>query len=222
MENRQPEAFYPNFFQGQLFHKVLKDKDRIVVARTHRRVGKTCGLAHTAFQVGLLKSNQEILVVSPDRQISKNFLDEFRSILAQRPHIPVERDTQDCIEFGDGSRLRTVSNRLGFCGCDADLILVEEAAYVEHTVWDQLIPMMLKGSVYRPAPQVVMASTPSYDPDSYFKEICKTDKWRDRSTQIFLPITKNPDWAKEDIEVAKKYSSLEQEWKVEWLAMFPN
>jgi hypothetical protein len=220
------EKFKANFVQKQ----ILSRKERRVVLRVSRRTGKTISLTILALWAASVNKNYQVLIICPgDAHISELF-EALRKYINATPEIKetVARDISspnNQITFTNGSTIKgktagssSSSDGVGLRGKGADLVLIDEAAYLKDGDFSAINPI-IEGDKHRRSPvRTFAASTPKQDHNRFYQWCTEENNgW----VQIHIPITENPDFTIEDIRSIKSLHT-EREWALEYLCEFPD
>lgn len=194
------------------------------VFRAGRQVGKSRVAAWMALHFALTKPNVEfpgeqttcLILASSLRQASELFNQVKNEI--NNSSIPgdawgIDRETQTLIEFDNNSRIACIPtgrNGSKIRGFTADLIIVDEAAFIENMIFEEILEPMLwvnNGTL-------VLCSTP-YGMDGYFYEKATKPEFP-KSRWYTKKVTSydNPhidDWEIDDYKEGKDYISVQQE-----------
>jgi len=216
-----------------------------MVLRWGRRTGKSTVLAALIIwflftdggglkdpKTGKVRKNLKILLIAPQKSHVSNIFDRVRAFLALSPHLQscIKRDKRGSPELialrgegtstgnqivgfasGDASGSKGLSAR----GQDADLILLDEGAFVsEEVILNVVNPILYTRSTTR----LIVSSTPSGIAGDYFEGLCKR---RPKYVEFYSPATERPDWAEVEDQIRKDFGGSQDEWDKEVLALFP-
>ena len=222
------EPFVANYIQRQ----ILDSRYRFNVIRVHRRSGKSYSLSVLALFYALTRSSCDVLLVAPYQEQVQLVFETIREFvrvnawiegyITQNRGSPSER-----LRFSNGSQIsgktagtKQKSKGASLRGQGADLILIDEAAFLSDEDWETLNPI-IKGDKYRKnKPRVFAASTPPYTRGAYYT-LCKDPEKKKYWKEFQMSVTENPDWTEQDVLEARATCSSEVAWTREWLAEFP-
>jgi hypothetical protein len=223
-------AFEANYIQ----ELILTSKRRFNVIRVHRRGGKSYAFAVLALYYALTIEACEILVIGPAGNHVENIFNTLREFVRVNewiaPHKIGDKQSPQQLKFDNGSRItglttgaRSKGKGMGIRGQGADIILVDEAAYLDEGDWPSLIPIMKGDENRRFPPRVYIASTPAHT-RGYYYEFCTNPRMKKAWHEIHVSIEKNERLLKEKpefIEEARALCPSELDWQKEYLAEFP-
>jgi hypothetical protein len=235
--NKEPFSFWPH---QRL--PAMCTSNRLVL-RFGRRAGKSMILAIRILwyiftggggikdpSTGKLRKNFDVIVLAPQKTHIDGLFKKIRTFLSLSPHLAssVDRDVKGSpqrITFlgpngqpgsqisgyaaGEGSGRKA----LGARGEDADLVVVDESAWVSEDVMLGVIGPML---YTHPTSSIVVSSTPSGVPD-YFERLCEASRI---FKEFYAPATARLDWPQIESEMKKLYGGSQEKWDREVLALF--
>ncbi len=224
--------FKANYVQRQILSAVTQHK-RIAV-RVSRQTGKTYALTVLCLWAVVTRSKRKVLIITPDKAkadvIFKNidlFLQSNPAIgstlvrsYSGNPYIGREFSNGSAIygfTAGSTSKRKASSVR----GQGGDIILIDEAAYLNDEDWVAIEPI-IQGGLYRPEALTVVSSTPN--PDMHggvFYDIFTRPQMAEVWYRIHVPITENPDFAGK-VDRYRAACPSELLWTTEYLADFPD
>ncbi len=211
---------------------ILSSERRYNVIRVHRRAGKSWALSTLALYHALTAKNSEILVICPDGSKVATIFDRIREFIQANPWISphVDGDRQNLpqrISFKNGSKIngfttaaKTKGEATGLRSQGADVILMDEAAYLGEGDWAAIQPIMTGDMYRRRKTKVYVASTPAYTRGHYYN-LCKDTFLKQTWHEIHVRITENPSVTPELLEECKATCSNEMDWNKEYMAEFP-
>jgi hypothetical protein len=220
--------FEANYVQQQ----ILGSKRRFNVIRVHRRAGKSYALAILALHASLTRRGTEVLVIAPGGAQIANVFDTIRDFMAenswmQEYKVEDRRNLPQRISFKNGSKIqgfttaaRSKGQAMTLRGQGADIILIDEGAYLNEDDWPAITPIMQGDMNRRQKTKVYIASTPAYTRGKYY-EFCTSERLKKAWNEIFVPIDQNPSVSREFIEECRSTCTSEMEWAKEYLAQFP-
>ena len=155
--------------------ELLADESKRICVCAGRQTGKSTTVAVKALHFALSKPNARVLLVAPTLRQSLNLLEKVSEFVRGSPACArlIKRRTRTEVSFRNGSRIVALpSGTLGntIRGLTADLVIVDEAAFVpERVITDVLMPQIATtdGSFW-------MVSTP-WDKNHVFYR-CFTDQ----------------------------------------------
>lgn len=205
----QPSEFVATFCDVEPFdyQKGLLDSDaRHRVIASGRQVGKSRMCAWLGLHKALTDAHTQVLITAPSlRQSSLLFKTLYSEI--EQSGIPdqqwgIERDTQTIIEFDNGSSIHCLpTGRDGnkIRGFTADMVIVDEAAFIEDDIFSNILQPML----FATQGQMVLASTP-WGKSGYFYEKFKKAKHDGDWDRIQVSSYDNPIIEESDLEEFKE------------------
>lgn len=147
-----------------------------------RQVGKTLTAAAYGLHGAVTSTNSMVLITAPSQRQSALLFKELRGLMNEAGISDetwgVTRDTQTIIEFDNGSEIHclpTGRDGSNIRGYTADMIIVDESAFIDDTIFeDVLYPMTFSTNG-----DFVLLSTP-WGTSGYFYR--KTTKWATEDT----------------------------------------
>lgn len=226
------EPFVANYVQ----HQILRSPHRYNIIRVHRRAGKSFSMAILALFYCLMFEGIQVLLICPrGSQVNEIFL-TIKDFIHANPWIEAylagsRQALPQQIRFHNGSRVTGFTTgakggAAGIRGQGADVVLVDEGAYVPEDAWGTINPIM-QGDVHRRwPPKVYIASTPAATRGHYY-ELC-TNPHNALSTagvvfwnQVHVPITTNPGVTEAFRAECRALCASELDWIREYLCEFP-
>jgi hypothetical protein len=128
--------------------KFLEDKSDRIIACAARQVGKSTVTAAIALWLGSLHPNKTILIASPSLGQSMLMFDKIQEFVQNSEILEgsVSRRTRTLIRFMNGSVIRALPcgpHGKMLRGNSADLVILDEAAYVpERIIMEVIMPML--------------------------------------------------------------------------------
>lgn len=211
---------------------ILSSTHRFNVIRVHRRGGKSWALSTLAIYYAMTQRNTEILVICPDGSKVATIFDRIREFVAANDWIHPYRneDRQNLpqkISFTNGSKItgfttaaKSKGEALGLRSQGADIVLIDEAAYLGDGDWTAINPIITGDMYRRNKTRVFVASTPAHTRGRYY-EMCKNPRMKKAWHEIFVPIDKNPSVTPEFYAECVVMCPNEMDWNKEYLAEFP-
>jgi len=219
-----------NFVANHVERLILTAKEPRVVVRVHRRAGKSYSLSILALWACMVHHYYDVLIVCPrDDQVSELFetIESFiNSTAALAESISEKTKSPHLIKFKNGSTIKgkttgSSSNgeAIGIKGKGANLVIIDEAAYLADGDFKTLTPIIL-GDKYKnkdgKSVRTFAASTPNSQQGRYYSWCHDTTgEWR----EIHVSITDNPDYTEEERDLRRSLST-DIEWITEYLAEF--
>lgn len=230
--------FHANYVQTQ----ILGSQNRFNVVRVHRRAGKSYSIAILTLFYCLMVDSCQVLIITPAGSQVKELFTTLREFLRvnewMQDYVVRNHENPHRIEFKNGSRVtgfttgaRSKGKGMNLRGQGADVIFIDEAAYLNEDDWLSLKPILQGDSHRRFPPRVFCCSTPAYTRGAYYR-MCKElsqngpDVLEGRKKalwhEIHVAITANPSLSEEFVAQARELAQNELEWTQEWLAEFPD
>lgn len=151
--------------------EVVRSEARTRVLCWGRRAGKTAVFGTLALHRMFARPGTRVMMVSAGRTSVVRSHREIASMArASLGGSSIEDDQVMTLTLSNGSILESVTQSVtAVRSADVDLLIVDEAAFVDEAVWDAAEPTIIA----RPGSQVLMASTPWRGPGHFFH-----DMWR--------------------------------------------
>jgi len=210
-----------------------------IVYRFGRRTGKStilaintiwsavtsCGGQIKDDETGKVKRNLKILFLAPYKSQVDNVFDRIKEFIAASPELDgcvtrSVRGSPQRISLGDStitgfaSGDSSGSSGKAVRGQDADIVIVDEAAYVSEQVMMAVVnPILYTNSHTR----LVISSTPSGIANDYFEKTCTT---RPDFAEFYVPASARPDWDEVEPKIRKDFGSDKERWNLEVEARF--
>jgi replicative DNA helicase len=221
------KPFKANYVQTQ----ILESKRRFNVIRVHRRAGKSFAFTILALYYALTVDSCEILIIGPAGNHVERIFATIRDFIRVnewiQPHKVGDKQSPHRLEFDNGSVIlglttgaRAKSGGTGIRGQGADVILVDEGAYLDDGDWPSILPIMKGDENRRFPPRAYIASTPAHT-RGYYYEFCKNPRMKKAWNEVHVSIEDNPTLSKEFVEEARGLCPSELDWIREYLAEFP-
>lgn len=206
----EPSYFVEEFIGVEPFdyQKEFLDSDsnrKLFVAG--RRVGKSRSAAWKALWYAITHSDAEVLLTAKTQRQSmelfRQIKSEIRSSKAEEDEWGIQRETRTEVNFSNNSRIvclplgRDGSNIRGY---GADLLIVDEAAYVPEDIFQEvLMPFLAVGEN-----QFVMISTPRGKRGFFWKRYDEAQRGENRYFVQQVPTWENPRVPEQWVENQKK------------------
>ncbi len=145
------KPYKANYVQSQ----ILDSRRRFNVIRVHRRAGKSFALSIIALYYALTtKGGCEILIVAPAGNHIERMMTTVRDFIRTNAwihaHVTGDKQNPHRIAFDNGSVIlglptgaKTKAGGTGIRGQGADILLIDEAAYLDEGDWPTLLPINL-------------------------------------------------------------------------------
>ncbi|MGI0078460.1 MAG: terminase large subunit domain-containing protein [Nitrososphaerales archaeon] len=195
--------------------KFLEDKSMRIIACAGRQVGKSLITAARALWFGTTCPNTTTLIVSPSLAQSMNMFNKVLDYVEESDVLmrSVVRKTRTMIKLSNGSVIRALPcGPYGkmLRGNSADLIIVDEAAYVpEAIITDVAMPMLAAKNG-----RMILISSPC-DKDHFFYRAFNSEHW----SKYHFKTADNPLVARSFLEEAREDIG-EVRFRREYLAEF--
>jgi len=219
-----------NFKANYLERRILSCNEKRIVIRAHRRGGKSYSMAVLALWAVSVHKYYDVLIACPDDDKVTELFEVINEFINSTPVLSdaLQERTKfpHLIKFKNGSTIKgrttgTGGNKEGRAlrGKGANMVLVDEAAYMQDGDFKALTPIIL-GDKYKSADglevRAIIGSTPAEQKGRFFEWCSDTSgQWY----QIHVPITENPDFTEEDIDERRSLST-DMEFTCEYLAEF--
>lgn len=141
---------------------------RVVVAG--RQVGKSSTLAKIALHAASTQADMLVLVVSAGEDAAKRLLADCVSFANRSALLrgSVVADGKSLLTFTNGSTIRSVPASVRqIRGWPVDLLIIDEAAFVDNEIWEAAEPAILA----RPGSRVIMTSSPWGSTQHWFRRL---------------------------------------------------
>lgn len=184
----------------------LDNGTRHRVVASGRQVGKSRMAAWLALHYALTHPYSHVLVTAPSLRQSSLLFDtvytEIQKSGLSNEEWGIERDTQTILEFDNSSDIHVVpTGRDGsnIRGHTADLIIVDEAAFIKELIFEDILEPM----TFATGGRMVLASTP-YGTSGYFYNKFNTAPNNSKWARLQVSSHQNPVIDDEDLEEFKK------------------
>lgn len=181
---------------------------------------------------GKILNKIKILVVTPQKSQIDELFGRLRSLIYAVPKLKacLETDTKGspqiiAVKGRDGGQGHIIkgfasgdasgSKGTGIRGTDANLIIVDEAAFVSPTVMKEVIRPILMTT---PTTRMVWSSTPSGIAGDHFEEVCLG---MPEYKEFYTPSTEMPNFELMKASMVREYGNSPDEWEREVEAKFP-
>lgn len=149
--------------------KLARSKARFRIVCAGRQVGKSAALASITLYEAATRANILVLLVSAGEVASRRLLEECASLAGHSPVLrgSVLDESKSSLTLSNGSRILSVpASERQIRGWSVDLLVVDEAAFVDEDVWSAAEPAI----VARPGSRVILTSTP-FGVDHFFRRL---------------------------------------------------
>jgi hypothetical protein len=194
-------GFDPDLWQM----KLLRSRSRQIIINAGRQVGKSTVVAALALHTALYRPGGLILVIAPSQRQSRELFIKVHGFLQRlEPPEVLEEETKLSLMLANGSRVVVLpgDNPRTVRGYSApELIIEDEAAFVNDETYDALVPMLAATATGR----IVLMSTP-YVASGHFYSI-----WHNGSSEwerFEMPTSRCPRVARDWLEARRKDDPL--------------
>ncbi len=161
------------------YQKEFIDADaRHRVVASGRQVGKSRMCSWIALHEAVTNAFTQVLITAPSLRQSSMLFSTLTSEIEQSgladEEWGIERDTQTIIEFDNGSSIHclpTGRNGNKIRGFSADMIIVDEAAFIEDNIYEDILEPMIFATTGR----LVLASTPWGKSGYYYRKFAGSE-----------------------------------------------
>lgn len=170
----EPFSYQKSFLDADGRHRAIA---------SGRQVGKSRMCAWLALHKAITNSHTRVLITAPSLRQSSLLFDTLYSEIEQSgmsdEQWGVERDTQTIIEFDNGSSIHclpTGRNGNKIRGFTADMVIVDESAFIDDPIFEDILQPML----FATSGRMVLASTPWGESGFFYQSWSKGDgssKW---------------------------------------------
>ncbi len=213
----------PNYVQREIIKSHLAKKRCAICV--HRRAGKSIAVIGLALWHAFTKAGCTILIICPGESHVSNLFRMMRVMLDLNPALDAavkafkRSSSPKEVVFNNGSRIegfttgaKTQGEGISIRGRSADLIILDEAAYLNEADFAAIKPIYT-GDMYRTDIRLLAASTLNQTQNTFYEWIDKPLKDWD---VILIPVDKNPDIPPEMIREWRQ-EFTEHVWDVEFL-----
>lgn len=147
---------------------LVRSPARYRVVCAGRQVGKSRAMAVAALHEATTKRGAVVLLVSAGEVASRRLLEEIAALAAGSPLLrgSVLDETKSELTLSNGARILSVPASIRqIRGWAVDLLILDEAAFVDPEVWRAAEPAIIA----RPGSRVILASTPWGSPEHFFR-----------------------------------------------------
>jgi len=171
--------------------EVVRSTSRTRVLCWGRRAGKTAVFGTLALHRMFAVPGTRVMMVSAGRtSVVRSHREIAGMARASLGGSSIEDDQVMTLTLSNGSILESVTQSVtAVRSADVDLLIVDEAAFVDEAVWDAAEPTIIA----RPGSQVLMASTPWRGPGHFFHDLWRAGMDGRGGVQSWhLPSTASP------------------------------
>jgi hypothetical protein len=150
--------------------EVVRSTARYRVLCAGRQVGKSRLFAILALHQAFAVPNSTVLLVSAGDTASKRLLEEVASLALASPFLSgsIVEDTSKMFVLSNGSKILSVpASQRQIRGWPVDLLIVDEAGFIDQEVWRSAEPTIIA----RPGSRVLLCSTPWGGPEHFFRQL---------------------------------------------------
>jgi hypothetical protein len=150
--------------------EVVRSSARYRVLCAGRQVGKSRLFAILALHQAFAVPNSTVLLVSAGDTASKRLLEEIASLALASPFLSgsIVEDTSKMFVLSNGSKILSVpASQRQIRGWPVDLLIVDEAGFIDQEVWRSAEPTIIA----RPGSRVLLCSTPWGGPEHFFRQL---------------------------------------------------
>lgn len=149
---------------------LVRSPARYRVVCAGRQVGKSRAMAVAALHEATTKRGAVVLLVSAGEVASRRLLEEIAALAAGSPLLrgSVLDETKSELTLSNGARILSVPASIRqIRGWAVDLLVLDEAAFVDPEIWRAAEPAIIA----RPGSRVILASTPWGSPEHFFRAL---------------------------------------------------
>jgi hypothetical protein len=150
--------------------ELVRSSARYRIVCAGRQVGKSRGLAVLALFEASTRRNITVLLVSAGETASRRLLEEAAALASASPLLrgSVLDESKSQLLLSNGSRILSVPASIRqIRGWAVDVLVVDEAAFVDEEVWRAAEPAIIA----RPGSRVILCSTPWGPADHFFRRL---------------------------------------------------
>lgn len=205
----KPSLFVSHILGVECFDyqkELLDGASRHRVMASGRQVGKSRICAWLALHQAITEPYKKVLITAPSLRQSSLLFDTLYSEIEQSgmsdEEWGIDRDTQTIIEFDNGSSIHclpTGRNGNKIRGFTADMVIVDEAAFINNQIFEEILEPMLFATQGR----MVLASTP-YGTSGFFYQKFDEAEYDSEWERMQVASMANPLVDDEDIEKFKR------------------
>ncbi|WP_020170834.1 terminase large subunit domain-containing protein [Gordonia polyisoprenivorans] len=193
---------------------------RIRVMCAGRQVGKSRELAIEALYTAITKPGSLTMLVSAGETASQRLLEECANLATNSPLLAgsVLDDTKHRLTTTTGSRIESVpASQKQIRGPSADLLIIDEAGFVDNTIWRAAEPIVIA----RPGSRIILSSSPWGGVDHFFRKLWHQGMTApsERYASFHWPSSLNPNVSEDDlaaIQAREPAHYFNREYLAEW------
>ncbi len=141
--------------------RMLRSRERQMIANCCRRSGKSTMAAVLASHTSIYAPQSTTLIVSRGQDQAKELFSTASGFLKSHPSFPrFDADSMTRCTLANGGRIISLANGDAVRGYSLQLIIVDEAAFVEDKTHKAIRPMLALKSKSTRRARIVMMSTP--------------------------------------------------------------
>lgn len=202
--------------------ELARSPARYRVVAKGRQVGGSHLLAVLALHAAWRKPHQMVLIVASGEVASRRLLEVISTMATSSAMFrgSVLDDSKSELRLGNGSRILAVpASHRQIRGWAVDLLLVDEAGFIDQEIWQAAEPAIIA----RPGSRVVLASSPWGGASHFFRLLWErgTRSPDEQVASWHWPTTMSPNVSDEDLEEIRKRNSplyFAREYLAEWTA----
>jgi hypothetical protein len=158
LRNTEGDPIVPDDWQA----RILRTRERQIIANCCRRAGKSAVAAVLAAWTAVYSPGSTTLIVSRGQDQAKELFQAVSGFLKSHPSNPrMSADSMTRCSLTNGSRVISLATGDSVRGYSPQLIIVDEAAFVDDRTHKAIRPMLaLKSKRANRAARLVMMSTP--------------------------------------------------------------
>lgn len=150
--------------------EVVRSSARYRVICAGRRAGKSRVFGVLALHQAFSVPGSKVLIVSAGERSAKRLFSEVAGMAAGSPVLrgSVSDESTSTLRLSTGSTVESVPSSMAQVrSAEADLLIVDEAAFVDAVIWEAAEPTVIA----RPGSRVLLCSTPWGDSDHFFRQL---------------------------------------------------
>lgn len=199
---------------------VVRSPARYRVLCAGRRAGKTRVIGVLALHQAFAVPRSKVLIVSASDASAKRMFADVLGMATGSPAlaVSVSGDNTHLLTLSNGSTIESIpSSQKAARGAEADLLVVDEAGFVDQAVWEAVEPII--GA--RRGSRVLIASTPWGGPEHFFRSLWRQgmDSPDAEVASWHWPSEINPDVDRGWLEAMRKRSPSDY-FEREYLALW--
>lgn len=170
---RSVEAFAEHLVGEPLWphqQEMVRSRARIRVMCAGRQVGKSRTLAIEALHRAFTQAGALVLLVSAGEVAARRLLEDCAALASASPLLrgSVVDDQRTQLTLSNGSRILSVpASQRQIRGWPVDLLIIDEAAFVDNEIWRAAEPAVIA----RPDARIILSSSPWGGVDHFFRQL---------------------------------------------------